>query len=163
MTGQGGWLEWVFKIVNFAVLVGLLVKFAGKPLKDYLQKRSQAVKDKLEELTRKLKEAEALKAEYEQKLARLDGEIEAYRKSMVDEAEKVKKKVIDEAEAMARRIKEQAQLMAAQETKDIQNRIKGEIARLTMERAETILKETTKKSDHDKMVEDFIENLRSMN
>jgi len=41
-AGSESWLSWAFKIFNFALLVAILVKFAGKPLKDYLQAGARA-------------------------------------------------------------------------------------------------------------------------
>ncbi|HBL22725.1 MAG TPA: ATPase, partial [Deltaproteobacteria bacterium] len=56
--GESIW-SFVFKFFNFAVLVGLLIYFVGKPLKSYLAKRHQTVKTQLEETQKALKEAEA--------------------------------------------------------------------------------------------------------
>jgi F-type H+-transporting ATPase subunit b len=162
---QGGesLLDWVFKFLNFAVLVGLLIKFGGKPLKDYLQNRHNTIKTKIDEANKTVEEAEALKAQYERKLSQLDDEIEAFKKVVVEEAQKEKQKIIDEATEFASRIREQARIAYEQEMKDAMNTIKEEIARLTMERAEKLIAEKLTKEDHNRMVGDFIEKLRSMN
>jgi len=62
-SGGNNWLDWVFKIVNFGVLVWLLVKFGGKPLKEFLVSRHNKVKDKIDEADRMFNEAEGLKKE----------------------------------------------------------------------------------------------------
>jgi F-type H+-transporting ATPase subunit b len=162
---QGGesLLSWVFKFVNFAVLVGILIKFAGKPLKDYLQNRRNTIKTKIEEANRTVQEAEALKAQYERKLSQLDDEMEAFKKAVIEEAEKEKQKIVDEATEFASRIREQARIAYEQELKDAMSTIKEEIARLTMERAERLIAQKLTKEDHNKMVGDFIEKLRSLN
>ncbi|OPY78341.1 MAG: ATP synthase subunit b, sodium ion specific [Syntrophorhabdus sp. PtaU1.Bin058] len=162
---QGGEsiLSWVFKFLNFAVLVGLLIKFGGKPLKDYLLNRHNTIKAKIDEANKAVAEAEALKAQYERKLSQLDEEIEAFKKAVIKEAEKEKQKIIDEATEFASRIREQAQIAYEQEMKDVMSTIKEEIARLTMERAEKLIAEKLTKEDHNRMVGDFIEKLRSMN
>jgi len=162
---QGGesLLDWVFKFLNFAVLVGLLIKFGGKPLKDYLQNRHNTIKTKIDEANKAVEEAEALKAQYERKLSQLDNEIEAFKKVVIEEAQKEKQKIIDEATEFASRIREQARIAYEQEMKDAMNTIKEEIARLTMERAEKLIAEKLTKEDHNTMVGDFIEKLRSMN
>ncbi len=164
MTGGSESLwSWVFKFVNFGVLVGVLVKFAGKPLKDYFVNRHQMVKNKVDEADKILKEAETLKAEYKEKLARLDEEIDAFKKTIVEEAEKEKKKILDEAQSFAAKIREQARLTYEQEIREVKDKIKEDIAKLTIEKAETLIKERLTKDDHNKMVNDFIEKLRSMN
>lgn len=162
---QGGesLLSWVFKFVNFAVLVGILIKFAGKPLKDYLQNRRNTIKTKIEEASRTVQEAEALKAQYERKLSQLDDEMEVFRKAVIEEAQKEKQKIVDEATEFASRIREQARIAYEQEMKDAMSTIKEEIARLTMERAEKLIAQKLTTEDHNKMVGDFIEKLRSLN
>lgn len=151
------------KFLNFAVLVGLLIYFLGKPLKSFLAKRHDTVKTQLEESQKALSEAEALRAQYQEKLVKLEGEIEAFKKQTLQEAEAEKKKIIDEAMSFAARIREQARLTAAQENKEVARKIKEEISRLTVEQAEKLVSEKITQSDHDKLVEDFIVKLRSMN
>lgn len=162
---QGGesLLDWVFKFVNFAVLVGILIKFAGKPLKDYLQNRRNTIKAKIDEANRTVQEAEALKEQYERKLSQLGDEMEAFKKAVIEGAEKEKQKIVDEANEFASRIREQARIAYEQELKDAMNTIKEEIARLTMERAEKLIAQKLTREDHNRMVGDFIEKLRSLN
>lgn len=163
MHGEETWLSWVFKLVNFAVLVAVLVKFGGKPLKNYLQNRSKAIKDKVEEADRLQKEAEALKKEYEAKLAKLDDEIESFKASILAQTERERKKILDEANEAAARIREQAAATYQQEIREMTNKIKGEIAKLTMERAQKLVAERLVQKDHDRLVEEFIQKLRSLN
>jgi F-type H+-transporting ATPase subunit b len=162
-AGSESWLSWAFKIFNFAVLVAIIVKFAGKPLKNYLLNRSTRVSEKLDEADRLFKEAEALKKEYQSRLSKLDDEIEAFKKSILEDTEKEKKKIIDEATEFAKRIEGQAKLTYQQEIREMTNRIKEEIARLTMERAEKLIIEKYNPKDHELMVDAFIEKLRSLN
>jgi F-type H+-transporting ATPase subunit b len=162
-AGSESWLSWVFKIFNFAVLVAILVKYAGKPLKNYLQKRSADVREKLDEADRLFKEADALKNEYQARLAKLDGEIEAFKKSVQEDTEKEKNKIIAEATEFARRIKEQASITYQQEIREMTSKIKAEIAKLTMERAEKLIVEKYNAKDDERMVDEFIQKLRSLN
>ncbi|OPX97838.1 MAG: ATP synthase subunit b, sodium ion specific [Syntrophorhabdus sp. PtaB.Bin006] len=161
--GSESWLSWVFKIINFGVLVAILVKYAGKPLKDYLQTRSAAIRDKVEEGDRLFREAEALKKEYEARLARLDEEIGTFKKTILEETEKEKKKILDETAGFAARIREQAAITYEQEIREVKSKIKEEIARLTMEHAEKLVFDKFGQKDHDRLVEEFIEKLRSLN
>jgi F-type H+-transporting ATPase subunit b len=162
-AGSESWLSWVFKVFNFAVLVAILVKYAGKPLKNYLQKRSADVREKLDEADRLFKEADTLKNEYQARLAKLDGEIEAFKKSVQEDTEKEKNKILAEATEFARRIKEQASITYQQEIREMTGRIKEEIAKLTMERAEKLIVEKYNAKDDELMVDEFIQKLRSLN
>lgn len=162
-AGSESWLSWAFKVFNFAVLVAILVKFAGKPLKNFLQNRSADIRGKLDEADRLFKEAEELKEEYKSRLSKLDDEIEAFKRSVLEDTEKEKKKILDEATGFAKRIREQANLTYQQEIREMTSRIKEEIAKLTMERAEKLIIEKYNRKDHELMVDEFIEKLRSLN
>ncbi len=161
----GGESIWsiIFKFFNFAVLVAALIYFVGKPLKNFLANRHKTIKDKIEETQKALSEAEELRSRYQERLAKLDGEIEAFKKQVLQDAEEEKNKIIEEAQRFSVKIREQAQLTAQQEQKAIARRIREEIARLTVEEAEKLVKEKITKADHEKMVDDFIVKLRSLN
>ena len=162
-SGGGNWLDWVWKILNFVVLAGIIIKFAGKPLKEYLINRHNKVKEKIEEAERLYKDAGDLKKEYESKLASLDEEISAFKKQVVEETEREKAKMLDEARSFASKIQEQARLNYEQELKEVKGRIKEEITKLALDRAEKLVMERLTKKDNDVIVEEFIEKLRSLN
>lgn len=155
--------KWIFKIANFAILVGILVKYGAKPFKDFLFSRHEKVKQKIDEADRLIAEAESMKKEYETRLAGLDGEIKAFKDKVLEETTRESEKVLEEARAFAVRIEEQARITYQQEMREVSGKIKGEIARLAMEKAELLVKERVSKSDNDIMVEEFIEKLRSLN
>lgn len=149
--------------INFIILVGLLVKLLAKPFKGYLQKRHDTVKEKLSEAERLLAEAQEAKAAYEERLSKLDAEVESFRRSVLDQLEQDKKRILDEAQSLAKRIREQAQLAYDQEMTEALAKIRAEIVQSTLRAATHKLQESFKKDDHDRMVEDFIQKVRSIN
>lgn len=153
----------LIQFVNFAVLVIGLVWVLRKPFKSYLVKRRESVKERIEEAGRLLKEAEEAKAVYEKRLASLASEVEAFRASAMAEMEKERKKIIDEARALASRIREQARLAYEQELKEAMAKVRSEVSQRTIEAAQEAVRRTFKKEDHDRMVEEFIQNVRSVN
>ena len=157
------WLQLFLQFINFAVLVAALVYFLRKPLKEYLLKRHDTVKEKIEEADRLLREAEEAKKAYEEKLSRLEGEIEAFRTLGLGRDGKEKKKILDEARGLASRISEQARLAYEQEMKEALAKVRAEIAGRTIKAAERKVRETFGKKDHDRMVEEFIQKVRSIN
>jgi F-type H+-transporting ATPase subunit b len=156
-------LSIAFKFFNLAVLLAILIKFAGKPLKTFLAKRHNAIKEKIDETNKMLDEAEKLKHSYEERLGRLDTEIAAFKQAVMSEVENEKEKIIAEATQFASKMKEQARLSYEQELKEVKNKIKGDIAQLTVEGAGKLIAEKISKPDHEKMIEDFIVKLRSLN
>lgn len=159
--GEG--LSLLFKFINFAILVAIIIKFAGKPLKGFLRQRHEAVKEKIERAEHVLKEAGETKQLYEEKLSRLEAEIQSFRKGVVGEMEKERKKILEEARALAARIREQAELAYGQEMKEALAKVRAEIAERTIKIAEQRVLQTFGKDDHERMVEEFIKKVRSIN
>jgi F-type H+-transporting ATPase subunit b len=157
------WLKLLFQFINFAVLLGVLIKFAGKPLKDYFKKRHDLVKEKIDEAERREKEALEAKLRYEKKLSGLEGEIEKFRASIMESMEKEKKKVLDEARDLAGRIRAQARLAYEQEMKEALEKVRADVAERTIQEATGRVRDMFKKEDHDLMVEEFIQKVRSTN
>jgi F-type H+-transporting ATPase subunit b len=157
------WLKLLIQFVNFAILFAVIFKFARKPFKDFLQKRRDAVKEKIDEAEKLLKEASAAKARYEEKLSGLETEIQDFRKSITEAMEKEKKRVLDEAHELAARIREQARLAYDQEMREAMEKVRAEVAGRTIEAATVRVREMFKQDDHDRLVEEFIQKVRSTN
>jgi len=153
-------LSFLLKLVNFAVMLGILAKFAARPLKDFLEKRRTSVKEALDEAGRLLDEAEHLKSLYEARLAGLDEEMEAFRTAAIAEAEKEQAAIVAEARALAARIREQAKLAYDQEMKDAMVAVKARTTARTLEAAEAAIRRHFTEADHRAMVDEFIARLK---
>jgi len=150
------WLSFAFKVVNFAILMAILIKFLSKPLGNFLKNRQAKVKETLEEAEKARAEAEKKMEEYEKRLAQIDTEIEELRRVLRKEGENEKAKIIREAERMAENIKEQARSTAEQEIRQAQRILREEMTDLTVKLAEEILKKSMSKSDQKRLVEEYV-------
>ncbi len=157
------WLKLLLQFVNFAILVGVILKFATPSFKTFLKKRRQAIAERIQEAQKALDEATSAKARYEEKLSGLDAEIEAFRASMAENLERERQKVLDEARELAARIREQARLAFDQEMKEAMEKVRAEVTAQTIEAATARIRQLIKKDDHDRMVEEFIAKVRSVN
>ena len=72
----------VFSILNFLILVGVLYKFLNRPLRKVVAERRAKIEEETDQAKRTLEEAEALRAENEAKLR----EIDAQKQRMIAEA-----------------------------------------------------------------------------
>jgi len=156
------WWDLAFKIFNFAVLVFLLYWFGKKPLVSLLKRRQESIKQAIEEAGTAKKEGEQKYREYEEKVQKLDQEIEQIRQTLIKEGEREKERIIQEAQEMAEKIKGQAQLAAQQELKMAQLRVKEEMAAMTVQLAEDLLKKHLTPKDHESLVDEYIERVRSL-
>ncbi len=163
LIDQHPFVALLVQAVNFAILVGALVYLLKKPIKGFLIKRRDSVKERIDESERLLKEAAELKAVYESRLSTLGSEIEAFRAASMAETEKERTKILDEAHGLASRIREQARLAYEQELKEAMTKVRAEVSERTIKAAEAAVRQIFKEEDHDRMVEEFIQNVRSVN
>ena len=77
---DAGWLPTVAKVVNFAILVGVLVYFLRAPLAGYLTGRIAKVREDLVTAAQTRETASRQLAEIETKLKALPGELEALKR-----------------------------------------------------------------------------------
>jgi len=151
-----GWL-----IFDFALFIFVLVRFAGKPINATIVSRHDAVKKAIEEAA--AAKAEALKkaAEFDARLKSLDGEIAALREEFKKAGELTRERLNDAGKRAAERIAKDTGLTIAAEEARAMDMLQKEAARLALEMAEKMVKERLAASDHKKLREDFVRELRS--
>src|SRR5262249_43152560 len=74
--------------INFALLLFLLVRFAGKPISSFLEGRHQTVKRELEESRKRWDEARDRMKEYEAKIEKMERERETLIKQYEEQAQR---------------------------------------------------------------------------
>ena len=147
----------LWRVINFAILLWILIKFTGKPIKNYFANRREALLQGIEEAKKAKEAAERLYQEYQEKLARLDDEVRELESRIRAEAETEKQRILSEAEQFAVKVKQQAEQMANQEVIMAKRQLKDEAARLSIQVAEKMIKENISVADRDKMVENYLE------
>ena len=151
-----GWVkEDTFRVMNFTVLAVALFFVLRKPLSQALNARIKGIKDELNTLENKKKEAEAQLAEYNEKLSRLEGEAERLIEEYVKEEARVR--IIKEAENTAVKLEEQAKRHIEQEFKQAKNQLQEEILQVALVKAEEIIKAKISSEDQDRLVDDYLE------
>ncbi len=146
-------MDLLWRTMNFAGLVIILVFFLKKPFADGLSSRREGIKDQLEALESRKAEAEQLYKEAEAKLARLDDEVNGIIAEAVKQGEAEKAKIIADAERNAGDIKRQAEMAVAHELAEAKTRLKGEIAEQAVLLAEELVRKNIQPADQSRMVE----------
>lgn len=102
------WTTFVLEILNFLVLVWLLKHFFYKPVKGVIVRRQQGIEQQLQQADEKQRQAEALREQYENRLADWEGEREEARQKLQREIneERQKRLAALEQEIAAQREKE---------------------------------------------------------
>ena len=159
--GQGGhhelnWWDFSLRLMNFAIMLGLLIYLLKKPLSNFFVSRRENIQNMLTELEQKKLEADRKCAEYQAKLATLDKEVEQIVAEYVQEGETERRKIIEAANKQAEYLKQQAQLTIQQEIKSAKESLQEEIADLTVAAAEDLLRKNIKAKDQERLVKEFI-------
>jgi len=157
------WKDYIFKIVNFVILLAILIKFLRPPLKGYLEKRHNQVKEDLEKAKELSASAEAAYKKAQERLENLESEIREIREQMLREAENEKKRLIEEAEKKAEQMRIQAQQGLNREIAQIKKQLETKLSIEALTRAEKTIKERMTKDDQKYLIEKFIQQVGSNN
>ncbi len=153
-----GWVEtdW-FRVMNFSVLAIALFFILKKPLSQALNARIKGIKDELETLEAKKKEAEVQLAGYNEKLSQLEGEAQRLIEEYVKQGEEARVRIVKEAENTAVKLEEQAKRHIEQEFKQAKSQLQEEIFQVALVKAEEIIKAKISSEDQDRLVDDYLE------
>lgn len=149
--------NFVWRIMNFAVLVTVIVILARKPIKAGLASRTEQIKEELEELETKREEARREYALMEQRLADAAGEREKILAEFRAQGERELVKIIAAAEETAIRVKDQAAFTIEQETAMAKADLRREVAEMSASLAEDLLKEKITADDQTRLVGEYLD------
>jgi F-type H+-transporting ATPase subunit b len=153
--------DFVWRIINFGILVFLLYKVGKKPFKEFLFSRKEKIETAIIEAENALKLAEDRKKEYEEKIKNLEKEKQNILEQFRKEGEIEKEKIIAQAEEKAKKIIAQAKVAAEQEIEKEKELIKLETVNKVVLLAEDIIKKNITKEDHNKIIKKSIERMVS--
>ncbi|MEW5914695.1 MAG: F0F1 ATP synthase subunit B [Thermodesulfobacteriota bacterium] len=151
------WWNLLYRTLNFAVLVAVLIVVLRKPLKTGLGARVEQIKSELEELEAKREEARREYALMEQRLAHAAQEREEILKEFRALGEKEMAKIIASAQETAARIKEQASFTIEQETARAKADLRREVAEMSASVAEDLLKQKITSEDQTRLVDEYLD------
>jgi len=160
--GEGGipahkWWDLLWRTLNFAGLLAILILTLKKPIASALHGRRQAIVEKFDDLEAQKSEAERIYKEYEAKLAKIDDEVQAIISSAVKQGETEKVRIIEDANRAAGDIQRQAEMAIQHELSEAKLTLRGEIAEQAVQMAEDLIKQNLQEADQTKMVEDYLE------
>lgn len=161
-SGEGGipkekWLDLLWRTLNFAGLLIILIATLKKPIANALHGRRQAIIEKFEDLEAQKSEAERVYREYEGKLAKIDAEVQTIINNAVQQGEAEKARIIEDANRAAGDIQRQAEMAIQHELTEAKLKLRGEIAEQAVRMAEDLIKQNLKEADQARMVEDYLE------
>jgi F-type H+-transporting ATPase subunit b len=152
---------YIWTIITFLVLLGLLAKFAWKPLLEALENRQQSIRKALDDARKAKQELEGIHTESAKLLAQARteaAEIVSRSRSDADRfREEMKEKARAEAAAMVRNAERQIEL----ETTRALQQIRQEAVDLSVGIASKILQRNVSKEDNERLIEETFKQLEA--
>jgi len=152
--------ELELKWANFLLLAGLLGYFIGKNAGPFFAARSASIRKDMEESLRQRKEAEAMAADVDRRLANLEKDIAALRGQGEAEARAETERVAQESEAEIAKIQAHSEQEIASAGKAARMALKRYAAELAIGLAEQKVRARMTPDTEDALVQGFVRNLK---
>jgi len=147
-------------VLNYLAFFWLILRFAGPGIKKATRDRHDAIAKALAEGTRLRDEARARLAEYDRKLAGLQGEIDTLVGGIRAEAEAEKARIIADAEGRAVRMQKDAEQQINAEIQRVRTTLEREAVEAAVAIAEKLLREKTNDADQRVLADRFLKGLQ---
>jgi F-type H+-transporting ATPase subunit b len=145
-----------FQLLNFGVLLFVLIKFGGPPVRKALEARHQQIKSDLASAAEARAAAQARFEQQEKRLAALESEIAAIVAGIKQEAEAEKARLIALAEDRAKRIREESEFIIEQQVKQAEEDLRREVAAAAVALAEQIIRSQLGAGDQQRLIDTFV-------
>lgn len=150
------WTLTILGFVNFAIYAFIMYRFAWPAVVKYLKERRAAVVSALEAAARAHAEAEALKAEFQAKLANVEADAARARDELMEIARNEADNLVAEGKRSADRIRRDAQLVADQEVARARRALQEDAAQLIAKIAGELVSQKLTTEDQARFVQSFI-------
>ncbi len=144
---------------TFLVFILFTMKFVWPPIKEAMDKRREEIADGLAAAERGQREQELAQQRAEETIR----EARNQAAEIVDQANKRGTEIVEEAKASARaegeRIKESAQSEIEQEVNRAREKLRAQVATLSVTGAERVLRKEVDAAAHERMLDDLVSEL----
>jgi F-type H+-transporting ATPase subunit b len=146
----------LFSTINLGIFVFILSRFAMPQIRLWVRERRQYVVTALDEAAAAKREAERLRAEWEQRLASFENEVEQLRAQARRDAERERDRILASARKTAETIQRDAERAAAYEQRRAREELRDKIVRQAIVLAEKQTHERWTTTDQDRSVAEFV-------
>ncbi len=150
----------LFAWCNLLVLYFVLRKLLFHPVKNMIDSRQKEIDDMYSDAERSREDADAMKADYEEKISRAKEESEEILKSAVRRAQLREEEILREANDKAARVMKRAEEQVEMEKKRAINEVKNEVSDMAIGIASAVIERDVNREEHEALIDEFI---RSMN
>lgn len=152
---------YIWTIVTFLVLVGLLAKFAWRPLLEALESRQDSIRKSLDEAKQAKAELERLHAESARILAQARTDAEGIASATRADANQFREEMKQKARAEAAGIIKNAEKQIELETARAVQQIREEAVNLSVSIASKLLQRNVSKDDNARLIEETFKQIEA--
>lgn len=149
-------------IIGFLILLWILKRYAWKPLLALLDERRERIATSFSDIERKQKEADALNAEYQNRLKEIDVEARRRLTEAIAEGEKIAAKIKEDARTEAKDMFSRSKAEIEQDMAKARVELKNEVVAMTIGAAEKIIHERLDTPKHRELIGRFIEDIEKV-
>ena len=150
------WDNFAYRIVTFAVVLGIIWYAAGKKIVAFFGGRRSGIEEELMSLETRKADAQAKLAEVEQRIANMDAEAQSILEEYRKQGEAARAAIIERAEKSAAQITEQAGKAAENEVKQAMEQMREEMAELVANAAEQMIAKKLDKNAHEALIDKYL-------
>ena len=149
----------LISLLNLLILFLILKKFLFKPVRKALAERQNQVDSMYGEANKSRTEADAMRRQYEAKMAAARDEADGLVRTATRNAQQRSDAMLAETSDHLSYMKQKAEEDIAQEKKQMLRDVQGEISQMAVEIASKIVGREINAEDHKQLVDDFIRNV----
>ncbi|UJX42526.1 F0F1 ATP synthase subunit B [Desulfovibrio sp. JY] len=150
------WKDFLFRVVNFVLVFGVIAKLAGKKIVGFFRGRTQQIENQLSDLDARKADAAKRLADIEASISNLAEEKAAIEQEYRRQGEALRDSIIAAAEVKAAQIKAQAASAAEAEAKVAVQQIRAELAESVVSAASAMLEKKLSAKDQEKLVDEYL-------
>ncbi len=153
--------EFIFYLINFLILVGVLGKFLYKPFLNLMDTRKQSIQDALENAELTNRRADEKMQNYNKRIARVEEEGREIVREAKVKADAQARTIIEDANQKAADIMAKAEQSIEREKEKAMEEMRQEIAALAVLVAEKIVEREIQRVGQEAIVDEVIRQARS--
>ena len=146
----------LWTILTFLVLFGLLARFAWKPLLAMLEKREEIIRQSLDDAEKAKHELQRLQQESKEILSKARVEAQSILAKTRSEAEQLKGEIRQKAKALADSILRDAEKQIQVETEKAIAMLKSDVVDLSLVVASKLIRRNLSKEDNQSLIEESL-------
>lgn len=151
----------LMNIISIIVLYLVVKKLAYKPVKKFLDARTERLEAQKAEAAEALKEATEMKEKYDELLKDSENAKAEAIKEGINNAKAEANDIIDSAREQAKAIVDKANKNAEEKQQELLDNSRDEVINLALDASAALLKREFDDADNKRLIEDFLDSLKS--